>query len=74
LAHDAHHGPGEEEDDTSFAEELEREVVDVAVLKLKVLSDVLDEMRHEFLQGGRKSPNIYQNCIKDLFIANRIGL
>ena len=51
LAHDAHHGAGEEEDDTSLAVQLERPAVDVHVLELEVLGDVLHQMGHQFLVG-----------------------
>ena len=53
LAHDAHHGAGEEEDDASLAVELERPAVDVHVLELEVLGDVLHQMGHQFLMIGK---------------------
>ncbi len=36
LAEDAHHGPGEEEDNAALVEELEHPIVDVCFIELKV--------------------------------------
>ena len=50
LAHDAHHGAGEEHDDASFRVQLEVVVVDVDVLEDEELGDVLDQMSHQALR------------------------
>ena len=46
LAEDAHHGPGEEDDDAALVEQLEQPVVDVPLVELQVLGDITDEMSH----------------------------
>jgi hypothetical protein len=49
LAEDADHGPREEQDDATLVEELEEPVVDARLIKLKVLGDVVQKMRHSRL-------------------------
>ena len=46
LAEDAHHGPGEKEDDAALVEELEHPVVDVRLVELKVFGNVTQQMCH----------------------------
>ena len=54
LRHDAHHAPGEEDDDAQWVEQLEDIVVDVDLLELEVLGDVADQVGH----GGGVSLNL----------------